>query len=84
MATKKLIVHILWIIQVYEIPRAKVPKQNCLGQVFRERVGIIPKLYSLPIVADSGFSLSAIILFAHFDFFHFQSFFNVTMYNDVS
>ena len=41
MATKNLIVHTLWIIQMYEIPRAKPPIQNCLGYLFRERVGII-------------------------------------------
>ena len=41
MATKNLIVLTLWIIQVYEIPRAKPPIQNCLGYLFRERVGII-------------------------------------------
>ena len=40
MATKNLIVHTLWIIQMYEIPRAKPPIQNCLGYLFRERVGI--------------------------------------------
>lgn len=38
MATKNLIVHTLWIIQMYEIPRAKPPIQNCLGYLFRERV----------------------------------------------
>lgn len=40
MATKNLIVHTLWIIQMYGIPRAKPPIQNCLGYLFRERVGI--------------------------------------------
>ena len=41
MATKNRIVHTLWIIQGYEIPRAKASKQNCLGCVLREQVGII-------------------------------------------
>ena len=46
MATKNLIVYILWIIQVYEIPRTKQPIQNCLGYVLRERVGIDEKAIS--------------------------------------
>ncbi len=41
MATKNLIVHTLWIIQMFEIPRAKTPIQNCLGYPFQERVGMI-------------------------------------------
>lgn len=40
MATKNLIVHTLWIIQMYEIPRAKPPIQNCLSYSFRERTAI--------------------------------------------
>ena len=47
MATKNLIVHILWIIQMYEIPRAKPLIQNCLGHLCRERVGVTKTIYSI-------------------------------------
>lgn len=40
MATKNLIVHTLWIIQMHEIPRAKTPIQNCLSHSFQERMEI--------------------------------------------
>ena len=40
MATKKLMVYALWIIQMYEIPRAKSPIQNCLSYLFRDQEGI--------------------------------------------
>lgn len=34
-------VHILWIFQITEITRAKLPIQNCLSDGFQERMGII-------------------------------------------
>ena len=40
MATKNLIVHTLWIIQMWQIPRTKIPIQNCLSYGFQKRVGI--------------------------------------------
>jgi len=50
MATKNLIVHTLWIIQMYKIPRAKPPIQNCLGYLFRERVGVIVETLKIRMV----------------------------------
>lgn len=41
MTTKNWIDHNLWIIQIIRIPRAKLHKQNCLKQVYRDRVGIV-------------------------------------------
>ena len=43
MATKNWIDHNLWIIPILRIPRAKLHKQNCLKQVYMERVGMIIK-----------------------------------------
>lgn len=60
MATKNLIVHTLWIIQMYEIPRAKPPIQNCLGYLFRERVGIMNLSPECLIYWASGFFLSGV------------------------
>lgn len=41
LTTKNWIANNLWIIQIIQIPRAKSHKQNCLKQVYLERVGIV-------------------------------------------
>ena len=40
LATKNRIAHIRWRIQIIKTIRPISPKQNCLSQVFKERVGV--------------------------------------------